>query len=357
LRSPFMMKQFLLLGVLALSPVFGSAKTLQPINVCYQEYREEMVTAALQTGEKKKFFEEAGFKVNWIKNDFESKSEKERQAAFDNSNFNKSSKKHYFNGAISEVALLQSADSKKCDFVSTTFEAVLASKVDLNKMVPVTAYRYGEDYDTHLVVRKDSTVKSLKDLKGKTIRINQIGSIIPFENMLKAAGVSPDDISYKKVALADLPRALDSGEVDAVLSYNPTIPLLLGSGRVRILEAKIFSRFYGHYVPHSLLVVNKEFMATKKVVYEKFMKVVALSTAELSRRPENVVYSLPHVSDLYTNPEIEKSLSHITVSKPLMATEMDKKAFFEESKFVQYATILKERGFLRDAVDLSPWRQ
>jgi ABC-type nitrate/sulfonate/bicarbonate transport system substrate-binding protein len=346
-------KFFSFLAPMVVSQV-SMAKPLEKINVCFQEYREEMVTAALMNGEANKIFEKAGFQINWIKNDEISK--REAGATFHNSNFNTNSKDYYFNGSISEVALLKSAANKKCDFISTTFEAVVASKMNLAQLVPVATYRYGQDYDTHLVVRKDSGINSVKDLKGKKIRINQIGSIIPFENMLKQAGLKPSDVTYERMALADIPKALDEKKIDAVLSYNPTIPLLLGSDRVKILESNIFSRFYGHFVPHSLLVTTKEFQAQKKDVFEKFMKAFSQASVELSKKPENVVYSVPHVSQLYKAADIEKSLSFISVAKPLIVTEMGKEAFVEQSNFAKYASVLQERGFIKDPVDISTWK-
>lgn len=333
---------------------FAQATSSDSVTVCYQDLREELVTAALLTGQQKDVFKTAGIQINWVKN--VAVPQEQRKALVSNSNFDEKASEYYYHGNLEEVALLQSAESHKCDFISTTFEAVVAAKIDLSKIEPMAVYQYGQGgYDTHLVVRKDSKIKSIADLKGKKVRVNQIGSLLPFENMLKSAGLSPQDVQYVKVSLANLPKALDKQRVDAVLSYNPTIPLLIASERVRILETDIFSKFYGQGVPHSLLVVRKKFAASQPAIVTKFMKAFSTAALSMSQNPESMIYSVPHVSSSYSNAQIEKSISNIKIGTPLLATEMPKESFLKEGHFAEYAKVLKEKAYIKPSSDLSAW--
>lgn len=349
---------YLSLVVLALAIV--QAATLQAtevskVNVCYQEFREEMVTAALYTTKEKGFFKNEGIDVNWIQNG--RIQIKKRRAAARASRLNTNSAKPYFVNSVPDIELLQTATEKGCDFVSTTFEAALGSNVDLGLYAPLAVYRYGRDYDTHLVVRADSKIQSMKDLKGKTVRFNQVGSLIAFEGMLKKAGLSPQDVKYERANLASLGSDLDKGKFDVVLSYNPTIPLLLGSGRVRILEKNLFSSFYAKSIPHSVLLVKRKLLNENKDMVARFMKAFAKGADDLASKPENMIHAVPNVKKLYTNAQIEKSLAFISLGKPLLVTQMTPETFFAESHFAEYASILKDHGFLKASADLSTWKK
>lgn len=348
------MKRFLTLSLVFLGFNSSAALAAFPdINVCYQEYREEMVTAVLSMAANKHYFQDRGLGVKLVQNQ---PSGRLKSDILEKSNFNLTSSIAHVGGSIAEVSLLQTWRQKKCDFISTTFEAVVASGIDLSDLVPVAVYRYGGDYDTHLVVRKDSKIQSVKDLKGKTVRINQVGAIVPFEAMLKAAGLTPDDVKYVRLPLEGLPAALDSSTVDAVLSYNPTIPLLLGSGRVRVLEANIFSSHYAQPIPHSLLLVSRKFRSKNAAAYQKFMEAFVSGADEASRKPEEIIYALPHVRELYSGAAIEKSLAFLKVGPPLVLGS-DANLFFEQAHFTEYESSLRGADFLRGKVDFISWKK
>ena len=70
----------------------------------------------------------------------------------------------------------------------------------------------------HLVVRGDSPVRSLADLKGRIVAAGQRGSGTPLTAALalRAAGVSDDDISQRWLTFAEAADRLVSGELDAM---------------------------------------------------------------------------------------------------------------------------------------------
>jgi NitT/TauT family transport system substrate-binding protein len=77
---------------------------------------------------------------------------------------------------------------------------------------------------TEISVLKNSPIKSVKDLKGKKIGVNQPGSTVDafVRNQLIKAGLKPDtDVKILEVAPGDQAEYLTSGQVDAVAAPAP----------------------------------------------------------------------------------------------------------------------------------------
>ncbi len=97
----------------------------------------------------------------------------------------------------------------------------------LEKGLPVTivADRATSPLGHKLIVRKDleGTVKSIKDLKGRTIASNANGSVTSYEvaKILKGGGLSVDDIEFKIMGFPAMAAALSNGSVDAALVIPP----------------------------------------------------------------------------------------------------------------------------------------
>ena len=79
----------------------------------------------------------------------------------------------------------------------------------------------------NIMVPGDSKIKTVQDLKGKTIAIAGLNSIgeLAVTATLKTAGVDPkaDDVKYIPVAFPQMPQALATKQVDAVWLVEPFI--------------------------------------------------------------------------------------------------------------------------------------
>jgi NitT/TauT family transport system substrate-binding protein len=71
---------------------------------------------------------------------------------------------------------------------------------------------------THLIVRKDSAITSMQDLKGKVIATPTLGAIIHVSVLhgLKKNGIDPNSIRAVEVPFPNMPDQLKAGNVDAV---------------------------------------------------------------------------------------------------------------------------------------------
>jgi len=106
------------------------------------------------------------------------------------------------------------------DFGSTAGSAALLSRANGNPIK--TVYIYEQPEWTALVVAKDSTAKSITDLKGKKIAAQK--GTDPYFFLLRtlqSAGLSQADIQYVNLPHADGRTALERGQVDAWSGLDP----------------------------------------------------------------------------------------------------------------------------------------
>ncbi|GGO15514.1 sulfonate ABC transporter substrate-binding protein [Microbispora rosea subsp. aerata] len=74
-----------------------------------------------------------------------------------------------------------------------------------------------------IVVRKDSPIQSVKDLKGKKISVAALNSIgtLAVDSTLRANGLSPEDVEYAPMPFPEAPGKLASGQTDAAWLTEP----------------------------------------------------------------------------------------------------------------------------------------
>jgi len=95
-------------------------------------------------------------------------------------------------------------------------------------------------FSVYWAVKEDSPIKSIADLKGKTMSINTLGSGIygPMAILLKQAGLDPSkDIKLVEVGFALSEEALRSGRVDSAVMNQPFAARMEAKGGTR----KLFS--------------------------------------------------------------------------------------------------------------------
>ncbi|MFE7902714.1 ABC transporter substrate-binding protein [Streptomyces sp. NPDC057424] len=81
-------------------------------------------------------------------------------------------------------------------------------------------------------VKKDSPVKSAKDLVGKTVAVNtlrNIGDTTVRESVRKDGG-DPSKVKFIEMPFDQMPAALDGGQVDAAWMGEPALTIAMGQG-------------------------------------------------------------------------------------------------------------------------------
>jgi NitT/TauT family transport system substrate-binding protein len=93
-----------------------------------------------------------------------------------------------------------------------------------------------------IVVRKDSAIQSLKDLKGKTIAIagTHTQKTVAIQSLLKRNGVGPTDFNFIEMPYASQVDALRGKQVEVVASLDPWTTIFRNSDFARILAYDYF---------------------------------------------------------------------------------------------------------------------
>lgn len=83
-----------------------------------------------------------------------------------------------------------------------------------------------------VLVGKDSTLQSAKDLEGKKVAINSLHNIgdITISTAVKKAGGDPTKVQFVEMPFPDMPAALSSGKIDAAWESEPFRSQILGAG-------------------------------------------------------------------------------------------------------------------------------
>ncbi|MFE0251065.1 ABC transporter substrate-binding protein [Streptomyces sp. NPDC059010] len=89
----------------------------------------------------------------------------------------------------------------------------------------------GKDFNG-LMVKKDSPVKSAKQLEGKKVAINTLKNIneTAVRQTVRTAGGDPDKVTLVEMAFDQMPAALDSGQIDAACVVEPATATIRSQG-------------------------------------------------------------------------------------------------------------------------------
>jgi ABC-type nitrate/sulfonate/bicarbonate transport system substrate-binding protein len=145
--------------------------------------------------------------------------------------------------------------------------------------VDIVAQHVGEkegSFSVYWAVKEDSPIKSVADLKGKTVGISIIngGTQGPFNLMLKKAGLDPQkDIKLVEITFPLAEDALRQGRVDAVNMNQPFAARAEAKGGIR----KLFS--LGEALPnivHILEACRKDFVAKNPDLARRYVKDLTL---------------------------------------------------------------------------------
>jgi sulfonate transport system substrate-binding protein len=159
-----------------------------------------------------------------------------------------------------------------------------------------TPYIFSRPEWTALVVRKDSPIASVADLKGK--KVAATNGTDPYLFLLRAlhtAGLSKSDIEHVPLQHADGRAALEQGRVDAWAGLDPLMAASELDAGSRLIYRNVAFNTYG------FLNVREEFLATRPevvsrviVVYERARQWIIANPTEAAKiLSEEAKVSLP----------------------------------------------------------------
>ena len=136
--------------------------------------------------------------------------------------------------ATQNLSVLPGTVGRQFDFAPSTPPDLIKAAIAGIDVVAVAGegIETKDNPSTHLIVRKDSAITSMQDLKGKVIATPTLGAIIHVSvlHSLKQSGVDLASIRAVEVPFPNMPDQLKAGNVDAVEALEPFAGQLLAAG-------------------------------------------------------------------------------------------------------------------------------
>jgi NitT/TauT family transport system substrate-binding protein len=142
-----------------------------------------------------------------------------------------------------------------------------------------------EEDDWSAVLVKEGSIRSAKDLEGKTMAVNTLENVATetATAALENVGVDASKVKFTEVDFPDMLGALDAGRVDSIFEIEPFVTAGLGQGFRRVLAPYYKTKpdlQIGSYV------VSKEYLEGHEEVAEAFRAGVDDTAAWVRENPD-----------------------------------------------------------------------
>ncbi|MFF1438770.1 ABC transporter substrate-binding protein [Streptomyces sp. NPDC058295] len=144
----------------------------------------------------------------------------------------------------------------------------------------------GKDFGA-ITVKKDSPLKSAKDLEGKKVAINTLKNIneTAVRESVRKAGGDPDRVKFVELAFDQMAAALDSGQIDAAMVVEPALATVKSQGGVEIASPLV------DVAPNltvAMYFTSTQYAQKNPDVVKKFQEATAESLAYADAHPDEV---------------------------------------------------------------------
>jgi sulfonate transport system substrate-binding protein len=232
---------------------------------------------------------------------------------------------------------LELLNSKSADFGSTAGAAALIGKANGNPIKAI--YVYSRPEWTALVVRKDSPIRTVQELRGKKIAVTR--GTDPHIFLLRAlheAGLTEKDVQLVVLQHPEGRIALEKGDVDAWAGLDPMMAQTEIQQGSRLLYRNVNFNSYG------VLDVREEFAQQ----YPQYVERV-LAGYEKAR-----LWAIQHPDEFRKLFGETAKLDEAVVLKVLERTDLTSSAIGDDQKRVINASgdVLKENNIISNNVDV-----
>lgn len=159
-----------------------------------------------------------------------------------------------------------------------------------------------------LVARRDKGIEKPSDLAGRRIGVTPGTSTEYFLSLLLAtAGLKASEATIVALEPADYEKALADGRVDALVAFNPTLSMILQSGRsgLAVFHSDI-------YVETSMLVgLRPTLQARREAIVRLLKAVVRAEKFALENREESLRIVIKRLEGKYPEPAIREGWDSI----------------------------------------------
>ena len=178
----------------------------------------------------------------------------------------------------------------------------------ISKGVPVKIVAGAQNEGSGLLSHS-SSVKSITDLKGKTVATPGEASIqsVLLKYDLKKHGLSTSDIESPTMKVSSMNDALKTDGIDAMLTYEPYVTISKDINNQTLVEnsADILPDH-----PCCVVIMNQKFLSGESDKSSKILDIHKRATEKIKENPQGAIQYLP--PHIVPDSEIEKeSLAHI----------------------------------------------
>ncbi|MFJ8504567.1 ABC transporter substrate-binding protein [Streptomyces avermitilis] len=144
----------------------------------------------------------------------------------------------------------------------------------------------GKDFGA-LTVKKDSPIKSAKDLEGKKVAINTFKNITEtaVRQSVRTAGGDPDEVEFVELAFDQMPAALDGGRIDAAMVVEPALATVKSQGGTEIASSWVD---VAKDLTVAMYFTSTQYAQKNPELVKKFQEATAESLAYAEAHPDEV---------------------------------------------------------------------
>ncbi|MFC4425757.1 ABC transporter substrate-binding protein [Deinococcus navajonensis] len=204
-----------------------------------------------------------------------------------------------------------------------------------------------------LVARKDSTIRSYKDLAGKIVAIPSLGNTqdISLRHILTEQGLKSKadggTVTIVPIPPADTIAAFAGKRADATLVPEPWGAALEAQGHRVIGSEKTVWR--GGKYPTTIVIVNARFAQANPALVANFLKAHTAAVAFLTKSPAAAQSAVNAQLTRLTGEKLDLRVLQRAFARTRFTTALDADALKE------YAALNLEAGYARSAPDLTPF--
>lgn len=222
-----------------------------------------------------------------------------------------------------------------------------------NKSARVKAVALANAEGSSLVVRKDSPIRNVKDLAGKTVAIPGYASVQDFllRKALEGAGVDPLKVNIIVIKPPEMIVALDAKQIDAFIAWepNPSKAVTMGIGRELISSPMIWKDH-----PCCVVAVEEAFLRENPQGVRAFLRAHVKATDYIRKNPDEAL----RIGMKYTGMDeatVREAIRHIQYQ--YFAKENDIKEYMRYLLKFGYVKAVDIDAFARDYLDLKILRE
>ena len=205
---------------------------------------------------------------------------------------------------------------------------------------------YNGEKTLGILVQNNSDIEKVTELEGKKIGI-VIGSIAQdyLNAMLENAGLTMNDVELINLGVSELETSLATGQVDAVVTWNPTLLKICADGMGVLLADGT-----GVYAGENVIVANKEYTAQNPEIVRIFMEQYQRAVDEL--KSDFAGYAEKY-SDITGLPSELLVQTWENSNFPVSLTARDQEELVKTAKFLYEYDLISTEVNMEDYLDFT----